>query len=451
MITDHIMKTIIHLKENEGKSWTQIGKVIGLSGNATRKRYYRHKRSHLNENQSPNQLGVSVEKSGNIIDCTSKSTRIKTLEQLIQECKIDLDEWEIVSHIINKWEFGVNTPDGVQIEPLFQVKAKLIKKNPTALVPFINSVNLPSLPKLPRPYIDKDYKTALILPDIHIGFSTTQGETFVPYHDRRCMKLALDIIEYQEFDEIIMNGDTLDLPEFSDYFIRKPFYRNVTQAALIEAALFISKIRELSPFSEIVYMDGNHENRANTMLLKYFSAAYGLRPGDETDLAPLFSIPRMLSLHKSDVVYVSGYPNEEYWLNDQILITHGHMARNNSGGTASAIIKDIDYTVCFGHVHRQEMASRTIHGRDGNRTVFAFSPGCMCRIDGAVPAKREKQNWQQGFGLIHYTDEELLGIETPSIENGRILCSGDLLTTNIKEYEQEITERINQGLKELDK
>lgn len=73
--------------------------------------------------------------------------RIKTLEDLIEACDVDIKVWEIVSYEVNKWEVGRkdksvdwNTKKGVVkkgtvhdsgkifVEPLFQVKAKLSRR-----------------------------------------------------------------------------------------------------------------------------------------------------------------------------------------------------------------------------------------------------------------------------------------------------------------------------------
>lgn len=58
------------------------------------------------------------------------SPRIKSLEDLINVCKIDLDEWEIERHVVNKWEVGSKNDEGIIVtEPLFQIKAFLKKKS----------------------------------------------------------------------------------------------------------------------------------------------------------------------------------------------------------------------------------------------------------------------------------------------------------------------------------
>lgn len=53
-------------------------------------------------------------------------TRISTLEELVEHCKIDLKVWEVERFVCNKWEVGAKNADGkIVVEPLFQVKAFL--------------------------------------------------------------------------------------------------------------------------------------------------------------------------------------------------------------------------------------------------------------------------------------------------------------------------------------
>lgn len=56
------------------------------------------------------------------------SGRIKTLDDLIKVSNINLDEWTIDRHVINKWDVGTNIDGQVVVEELFQVKVWL-KKN----------------------------------------------------------------------------------------------------------------------------------------------------------------------------------------------------------------------------------------------------------------------------------------------------------------------------------
>ncbi len=57
-----------------------------------------------------------------------KSFRIKTLDDLIEVCQIDVEVWDVDRYVINKWEVGSQVDGQIIVEPLFQVKAWL-KKN----------------------------------------------------------------------------------------------------------------------------------------------------------------------------------------------------------------------------------------------------------------------------------------------------------------------------------
>ena len=56
-------------------------------------------------------------------------TRIQTLEELLEHCKVDLALWSVDRFVCNKWEMGAKDETGkVVVEPLFQIKAFLEKR-----------------------------------------------------------------------------------------------------------------------------------------------------------------------------------------------------------------------------------------------------------------------------------------------------------------------------------
>ena len=68
-------------------------------------------------------------KTGDADLITITNKRIKTLEDLIEICEIDLETWSIISWECNKWEVGAkNAAKEIVVSPLFQVKAKLARK-----------------------------------------------------------------------------------------------------------------------------------------------------------------------------------------------------------------------------------------------------------------------------------------------------------------------------------
>lgn len=60
------------------------------------------------------------------------NTRICTLEEMVEHCKIDLQAWEVDRFVCNKWEVGIKKGEGeearVEVEPLYQVKVWLRRR-----------------------------------------------------------------------------------------------------------------------------------------------------------------------------------------------------------------------------------------------------------------------------------------------------------------------------------
>ena len=372
------------------------------------------------------------------------SGRIKTLTDLINECKIDLDVWEVTRHRVNKWEgyrraeekdlqfadgkisgYAIDHGD-LHIEPLFQVEAHLLKKNPVALKPVISPVTIEFTPtEIPIPVIG-DIEYALIIPDPHMGFSRDlRTNELTPFHDRTALSLILSMMREIPFSKVIFLGDLLDLAEWSDKFARSPEMFFTTQPAIIEAAWYLAQVKSLS--THVTVLAGNHEARLNRLLIKHMNMAYGLKPADNLESWPVMSIPNLLGTKSLGIEYIDGYPDSEVWIGDEVMCSHGDRVNSKSGRTVSAIIDELQHTQLFGHIHRIEMASKTVFNRDGPRYIVACSVGCTCRIDGVVPGRKKKQNWQQGLGIVQYTKTHH-EITPVSISNGTAIFDGKIFT-----------------------
>lgn len=86
----------------------------------------KHVQKHFLEQsiKDTNNFVFSENKKGATIE-TPRSSRIKTIDDLIDHCKIDLNVWEIERYVVNKWEVGSNVDGQIIVEPLFQIKAYL--------------------------------------------------------------------------------------------------------------------------------------------------------------------------------------------------------------------------------------------------------------------------------------------------------------------------------------
>lgn len=256
-----------------------------------------------------------------------------------------------------------------------------------------------------------DFKTAVIVPDIQIGFYRGPEGTLEPTHDEDAMSVALAMISDIKPDEVVLVGDNLDLPEMGKY-LTYPTYQQTTQAAIDRASLFCAQLRKAAPDADITWLAGNHEERMPKYIATNAMAAYGLKRANQPESWPVLSVPFLVRMDEYDIVYKPGYPAADYWLNEKLRIIHGDRVKSN-GSTAHVYLNQEKTSVIYGHIHRIETAYKTREDYDGPRTIMAASPGCLARIDGAIPSTKggvdldgrpltRHENWQQGLGVVTY-------------------------------------------------
>jgi len=374
-------------------------------------------RERLNVESSEKSASFKIEY--NVGEATSKGATIKTLEDLIVACEINLDVWKIDRHVVNKWEVKSKI---APVHPLFQVKAWLSKRVAEDTVfPIIEPVvvKMPNISgKRSSP---KSLKKALIIPDSQIGFrKDVYNGQLEPFHDRRALDLAVQVAEYTKPERIVLLGDMLDLPDWSDKFLRSPDFYWTTQPSLIELAWWIARLIDAVPGVKVDYIEGNHEDRMKKMLINHLIAGYNLRPAGDMDSPPAMSIPNLLGLEDMGVTWWGNYPKDEVWITPKLRCRHGNTAKKGGGTTSKSILKDTFVSEVYGHSHRFEYSCKTVKTANGMETFRAFSPGTIAKIDGSVPSNSSEEDWQQGLGLIYY-DEIDFNIVPISINNGRCI------------------------------
>lgn len=345
--------------------------------------------------------------NGNELEIESNSKRIKTLDDLIVACEIDLEKWQIERHVINKWEVGAKDElnGGIIISPLFQVKAWLKPRKLDSIELTVNPIKLQvTFIKRNRENIKREFKVELVLPDMQFGFRRNlRTGKLDPFHDRLALDIACQIARDIKPDGVTILGDMLDLSEWTDKFIRSPEFYWTTQPAIIELGYWLTYLYEESQLSEIKALEGNHEARLNDALSVHLSAAYQLSSG--VDTPPALSVPGLLDFKSLGIKWIDGYPDNCVWLNDDLKLVHGNIVSNEPGLTAKNVVQKSNTSVVFAHVHRRETATRTIYTQSRIKTITAHSPGCLCRIDGIVPGHNKNQNWQNGLAVIVYNSD----------------------------------------------
>jgi hypothetical protein len=268
----------------------------------------------------------------------------------------------------------------------------------------------------------------LILPDPQIGFrlaETAPGRFELdPFHDPAALGVAITLARVARPDRIVCLGDLLDLPAFGKYR-QEPGFAQAGNAALEVAHGWLAALAELAP--DVVVLEGNHDARLATYALDNARAAYGLRrAGDPPASWPVLTVPHLLRLDELGVDYRPGYPANAVELAPNLVAVHGSRLKLRD------LLGDESVSAVQGHVHRMGVEWRTVRSPSGTRRRFAATPGCLCRVDGAVPGVRtgldprhglhvhRPQDWQQGAAIVTVdpTGEREPVLELVSIVDG---------------------------------
>jgi len=342
-------------------------------------------------------LAEHLEKSGISVEEVGRISKLGGYQSITKD-----DDGEAQIHDLHKWEISPTFDSGPEWTPVDRGPAVKLSKRTS-----------------PKKNVD-GWKTAVVWPDTQIGYWRRMDGELEATHDEAAIEVALAVVQDLDVADLLRVGDDLDLPALGKYRTT-PAFAGTTQAALDRNTVLGAEQREaVGPDAKIVYLAGNHEERLSNYLLDNAKAAYGLRAGRFANEAPsawpVMSVPYLCRLDEFDIEYRPGFPASDYNVVPSFRIVHGLHVTSN-GSTASKYLARERSSVAFGHVHRREYAARTFLNNGEAHEIFAASPGCLARIDGAVPSTKgatdldgrpligKPEDWQQGIGLVHYHEE----------------------------------------------
>lgn len=328
-----------------------------------------------------------------------------TAETLAKQAGIDASKFEVASfaYTVREDEYGdVHRSSRMTVKPIVDLETI----RPIRVV--INDFDVPM--KLHTP---GNEHIALILPDIHFGYGANG-----PFHDVQALEKVLEYVAKNPLDKIVVLGDVLDLPEFTDKFPSRPEYIQTTQMAINSAGVFFASLRAVAGDTKIIVIEGNHDYRISAMLHKYMMPLAGLRPAGKKVTV---SVPWLLNFEELNIEYIEGWPDNVYRIGD-VKILHGDIVSSEPGQTVGKMLQKYGASTVFGHIHRREYAENSAwsDSLDDYKRIFAYSPGCLCRVDGAVPGSTTPNNWRQGMGLLVTDEHDSFIIDIP-FSQGRFL------------------------------
>jgi predicted phosphodiesterase len=280
--------------------------------------------------------------------------------------------------------------------------------------------------------LTRKWKTAVAGADSQIGYRRLEDDTLDPFHDESAMALFTQLVEIENPERVLLCGDIIDLAE-QGRWTQEAGFALTTQAAIDRTYRWLVDLRDATQ-GKIDLIEGNHDKRLQNFVEVNAKAAFGLKRAGWPDEWPVMSIPYLLRLDELDVTYYDAYPNAHVWVNNNLRAEHGTKI-NSNGSTAQKYLNETPHVSrLFGHTHRQEVVQRTTWDRLGKIRSQAINPGCLCRVDGAVPGVHGSigangksaeyfEDWQQGAAVVRYTDDEFF-VELVQFDEGRTVYQG---------------------------
>lgn len=343
-----------------------------------------------------------------------KKDRLGKIADLLENSGIDLEDIGRVEKVrLNEWQGFSKDDDGnpvvTDLSGISVILSPAFESGPKW--PVVAPAKPVTIRATKRPAPKRDHHVAVIFPDQQFGYRMLADGSLDPFHDDHALDVAEQISAYLRPEKQINLGDLNDFASFGR-FLQEPGFQATTQAGLDRAHIHLAQQRAASPDGEIIVLEGNHDARISKAIITNALAAYGLRTANAPASWPVLSVPNLLRFDELGIEYASGYPAAEVWINDRIRAIHGYRVKS-AGSTASLVVDDERVSTLFGHVHRIELQHTTRHTKDGPRQNLAATPGCLCRIDGAVPSMkgavdvlgrpiRSYENWQQGIAVVSY-------------------------------------------------
>jgi hypothetical protein len=400
---------------------------------------YRHRLSTLKRrrrefrNDRPDEEQLLKERLGKIADLLDDSGI--PVEEIARVKQVRLNAWQGM-YKDNAGEAQIVDMEGAAIV----LEPKWAEGPAWPVVQYAAPVRPEPIRRIPRP---TRFKTAVILPDPQIGFRRDMvTDKLDPFHDERAMNIGLQVVRDVQPHKIVNLGDMLDLSE-QGKFIQEPAFQRTTQPAIDRSHLFLAEQVDTAPDDcEIELLEGNHCRRMHNYIMHNAGAAFAIQRANLPESWPVMSVPNLLRVEDLGVKYLPGYPANITWINDNLACIHGSKVKS-TGSTAAQVIDDERVSVIFGHIHRIEQQYKTRSVRAGARTNFAVSPGCLCRIDGAVPSVKGStdpfgrpvthfENWQQGLAVVNYIEGDgPFSVDTIHIHDGYAIYQGEEYVANV--------------------
>lgn len=321
------------------------------------------------------------------------------LLKLIESRGLKPHEWRIIRARINVW--GDNQQLRADLEPL-------------GLLPF------PARSEGWKPPKDAKSRT------VQNGLIAFFGDQHCPFHDVGLHRAAVAWLREHRPEKLCLLGDLLDYAAVSKH--RKIGNEASLQETIDSAYSVLRAYKEASPGTQILMLEGNHEDRLrNALSDKGLLSVSAVRKA-ETNGVPVLSTAHLLRFDELEIEQVfppagASYEHAEIKVTPLLAARHGHIATSGSGVSALKTLHKLRRNIVIGHTHRQSIVFHTHWDiKDQAHRLIAVEAGCMADItDGMHYASAGAPDWQQGFAVAQMHSDDRFTLDLASYVDGRLI------------------------------
>ena len=256
-----------------------------------------------------------------------------------------------------------------------------------------------------------------------VGVTIVASDFHFPLQDDAAMSIFLETVRRLKPERVILNGDLPDLLALSRYPKDVRHVWGLKDEAEKYSAFLYELEQVLPKDAQLIEIDANHSgNGTESRWWRYLSER----------IPELLQHPRAMT----EMTYQRWWHPDwsriemlpEIVLHDDLLVTHGDMARKWGGYTAKAHSERYVNSVMHGHTHRMGSHVRRVPavGVRGEQVIRAYEIGCMCQLN---PGYTSVPDWSQGFAVVVGTGSSY-AVELVNIIEGRATIAA--LSTTIE-------------------
>lgn len=334
----------------------------------------------------PVQPGLSIDGDAAVL-ALPVGVDLGDIRTLLASRGLDADQWHVERVTTNEWEalaYGGGADGEPRVVTLHQLKVHLRNR----------SMVVGPAREVAERHHPGEYEAGSPIPRL----VAVMGDQQAPYHDPRLHTAVLEWLADVQPDELVLTGDTMDLPTISRH--RDRIRWNASAQECVDAAFaLMSDYADASPTTRRRKLRGNHDWRLESELMDRAERMAFLAPGARTGELHehhMYSVRRLL--HMDALGYTLCGVEGEDWRHAEHALAPGLVVRHEPPAQAKAA--RINRTVLAGHTHRQRITYLTTFDREDRPVVLAVvEVGTLANpTDGLGYA--ERPDWQQGFATV---------------------------------------------------